>query len=164
MRTICAIVDTGGGSMSIFSENLKILRKQHEWTQRDLAEKLNVAETTVQKWERAKNKPQYDEAKRVADVLCLSLDELMEEPVDGPNNHVMEDWLGDCGTNGGRIFLDSAHDKCVNVKLRKNASLHRFRNHAGVLYSSICCDGYEVFSCERAHEEDMIDYWNHMDE
>jgi len=150
--------------MSIFSENLKILRKQHEWTQRDLAEKLNVTESAVQKWERGKNTPLYTDVKRVAEVLCLSLDELMEEPVDGPNNHVMEDWLNDCGTNGGMIFRDSAHDKRVNVKLRKNASLHRFRNHAGTLYSSICYNKCEIFTCERAQEPDMIDYWNHMDD
>lgn len=150
--------------MSIFSENLKIMRHQYDWTQRELAEKLNVAETTVQKWERAKNRPAYDVAKHIAEVLRLSVEELMDEPVDGPNTHVMQDWLRDCGTNGGMIFLDSAHNKRVNVKLRKNASLHRFKNHAGTPYSSICCDGYELFTCERAQEQDMIDYWNHMDD
>ena len=37
--------------MSTFSEKLRILRKNKEWTQAQLADALSVSESTVQKWE-----------------------------------------------------------------------------------------------------------------
>ena len=51
--------------MSTFSEKLRILRKNKEWTQAQLADALSVSESTVQKWEVDKNAPPVSEIKRL---------------------------------------------------------------------------------------------------
>ena len=57
--------------MSTFSEKLRILRKNKEWTQAQLADALSVSESTVQKWEVDKNAPPVSEIKRLAEVFYL---------------------------------------------------------------------------------------------
>ncbi len=39
-------------------------------------------------------------------------------------------------------------------------NLHRFLNKAGEPYSAIYVGRDERLSCERGHEQGMIDYWN----
>ena len=76
--------------MSTFSEKLRILRKNKEWTQAQLADALSVSESTVQKWEVDKNAPPVSEIKRLAEVFALS-----ERPVND----------GDSGFDFAQIHL-----------------------------------------------------------
>ena len=57
--------------MSTFSEKIRILRKNREWTQAQLAEALSVSESTVQKWEVDKNTPPVTEIKRLPWSMTL---------------------------------------------------------------------------------------------
>ena len=63
--------------MSTFSEKLRILRKNKEWTQAQLADALSVSESTVQKWEVDKNAPPVSEIKRLAEVFYLPVGDLL---------------------------------------------------------------------------------------
>ena len=53
------------------------LRKEHGMTQAELAEKMNVTDKAVSKWERDLSCPDVGSLSRLADVLGVSLDELM---------------------------------------------------------------------------------------
>lgn len=53
-----------------------------------------------------------------------------------------------------RVF-DSVHE-IVDIKLRDEARLERFKNGAGVPYSAIYIDDTEVASCSREREDEMI--------
>ena len=57
-------------------------------------------------------------------------------------------------------MFDSTPHKVYDASLIKNANLHRFLNKAGEPYSAIYVGRDEHLSCERAHEQGMIDYWN----
>ena len=70
--------------MSSFSEKIRILRKNREWTQAQLADVLSVSESTVQKWEVDKNAPPVSEIKRLAEVFYLPVTSLVDDAVDIP--------------------------------------------------------------------------------
>ena len=57
-------------------------------------------------------------------------------------------------------MLDSTPHRVYDAGLIKNANLPRFLNKAGEPYSAIYVGRDERLSCERAHEQGMIDYWN----
>ena len=58
------------------------LRKEKGLTQQELAEKLGVSRQTISKWETAETVPDIYEAKKLAKLYNLSLDELIEFNVD----------------------------------------------------------------------------------
>ena len=145
--------------MSTFTEKIRILRKNREWTQAQLAEALSVSESTVQKWEVDKNTPPVTEIKRLADVFYLPVTSLVDDAVDIPEYYYLE-------TIPAEDFYprpaatDSTPHMVYDAALIKNANLHRFNNKAGEAYSAIYVGRDERLSCERGHEQGMIDYWN----
>ena len=69
--------------MSIGSK-ITELRKAKNWSQADLAEKLEVSRVIVGKYERNEASPSVDIAKKIADAFEVSLDFLVGE---GKNAH-----------------------------------------------------------------------------
>ena len=59
------------------------LRKEHGMTQANLAEKMNVTDKVVSKWERDQSCPDVGSLPRLAEVLGISLDELMQVEPNG---------------------------------------------------------------------------------
>ena len=62
--------------------------------------------------------------------------------------------------DGGFAAEDGLSHRVYDAKLIHGATLHRFRNLAGIAYSAIYVGKEEIFSCERSREEDMIRQWN----
>lgn len=60
-----------------FNEKLQYLRKQHHWTQEQLAEKLYVSRTAVSKWETGKGCPNIESLKCISKLFSVSIDELL---------------------------------------------------------------------------------------
>lgn len=60
-----------------FNEKLQHLRKQHNMTQEQLAEKLYVSRTAVSKWESGKGYPNIESLKCISKVFSVSIDELL---------------------------------------------------------------------------------------
>lgn len=58
-------------------EKIKIIRKAKKLTQKQLAEKINKAESTVRMWELGKNKPLPEALKILSEVLEVNYSELM---------------------------------------------------------------------------------------
>ncbi|MCU7197993.1 helix-turn-helix domain-containing protein [Turicibacter sanguinis] len=62
---------------SIFSENLKTLRKQKRLTGAKLAQKLNISHSTLASWETGRHIPHLEDIIRLADFFEVSIDELL---------------------------------------------------------------------------------------
>lgn len=61
----------------MLSENLKNLRKAKGYSQEELAIRLNVVRQTVSKWEKGLSVPDADLLIKIADVLEVSVSELL---------------------------------------------------------------------------------------
>lgn len=63
--------------MKTFGEQLKELRAEKEFTQKDLAKILNVRNTTISAWEKDIAEPPYETLKKVAVLFDVSADYLL---------------------------------------------------------------------------------------
>ena len=61
----------------MLSNNLISLRRMKKMTQEDLADKLGVSRQTISKWETGDSIPDMEMGMKLADILQVSLDELM---------------------------------------------------------------------------------------
>ena len=61
------------------------LRKAKGLTQLELAEKMNVTDKAVSKWERDLSCPDISSIPRLAEILGVSVDELMQSRTTGPD-------------------------------------------------------------------------------
>lgn len=151
-----------GGDFVELKEKIRNLRSNRGWTQRELSEKMHVSEDAVSSWERGINTPPLDMVKNLANVFYTSLETLANDAVCIPMIHEMENIPEDV-LRTDVVFppgkSDFEHILC-DASLRKGAVLHRFKNPEGVLYSAIYIGSHEIYSCERAHEQQMINYWN----
>ena len=64
----------------MIGKNLQKLRKQRNLTQEALAEKVGVARQTIAKWETEESTPDLEMSGRLASVLEVSLDDLVNAP------------------------------------------------------------------------------------
>jgi transcriptional regulator with XRE-family HTH domain len=71
-----------------FHEKLQYLRKQNQWTQEQLAEKLYVSRTAVSKWESGKGYPNIELLKDISKLFNKTIDELLssEQIIDMAKN------------------------------------------------------------------------------
>lgn len=72
-----------------FNEKLIMLRKQHNLSQEQVAEKLGVARQTISKWELGETTPEMDKLIIMSELYNITLDELMKEENEGKvvNDH-----------------------------------------------------------------------------
>ena len=61
----------------MISMNLKELRKQHHYTQEDVAEKINVSRQAVAKWEKGESTPDIESCIALARLYQVTLDDLV---------------------------------------------------------------------------------------
>ncbi len=61
----------------MIGKNIQIFRKQMNMTQETLAERVNVARQTIVKWESGESSPDLETAGRLAEVLQVSVDDLV---------------------------------------------------------------------------------------
>lgn len=61
----------------MFGDNLRTIRKEKGFTQEELAIKINVVRQTVSKWEKGLSVPDVDTLNKIADVLDVSVSELL---------------------------------------------------------------------------------------
>lgn len=67
---------------AVIASNIIKLRKSNNWTQTELADKLNYSDKAVSKWERAESLPDVTVLKKIADLFYVSVDFLFEEEHD----------------------------------------------------------------------------------
>ena len=66
-----------------FSENLKQIRREHDLSQEELAELLNVSRQAVSKWEQGQGYPEVEKLLLLSSTLNISLDALMSVETNG---------------------------------------------------------------------------------
>jgi transcriptional regulator with XRE-family HTH domain len=62
----------------VIAKNIINLRKSKNWTQTELAKKLNYSDKAVSKWEREESIPDVTVLKEIADLFGVSVDYLLE--------------------------------------------------------------------------------------
>ncbi len=65
-----------------FGSMIAMLRKEHGMTQLELAEKMGVTDKAVSKWERDLSFPDVGSIPKLAEILDVSVDELMQVKAD----------------------------------------------------------------------------------
>ena len=63
------------------ANNLISLRKQHNLTQNELAEKLNYSDNTISRWEHAEITPSIETLAQIAEIFDVSIESLLKENV-----------------------------------------------------------------------------------
>lgn len=61
----------------MFSENLTELRKLHNMSQEELAEKIGISRQTLSKYETGESLPDIEKCRMLADVFGVSIDDLI---------------------------------------------------------------------------------------
>ncbi len=61
-----------------FSERLKTLRAEHHMTQKMLAERMNVARTTITGYETKDRQPSHEKLTAMADIFGVTVDYLID--------------------------------------------------------------------------------------
>ena len=69
----------------MFGENLKTLRKQKGFSQEELATRLHVVRQTISKWEKNLSVPDADLLIRLAEILEVSVSELLGAKIENEN-------------------------------------------------------------------------------
>ena len=76
---------------TIIAANITELRRQHNLTQLDLAERLNYTDKAISKWERGESLPDVTVLKSIADMFGVTVDYLLKEsheaPIEEPISH-----------------------------------------------------------------------------
>jgi len=62
-----------------FADNLKVVRKQKQMTQADVATKLHVSRKTISSWENERSYPDIGMLVKISEVYTLSIDRLLKE-------------------------------------------------------------------------------------
>ena len=63
--------------MSEFAKNIRKYRKQKNYTQVELAKKLNYGYTAIANYESGRNEPSFDSLIKLAEVVDVTSDELL---------------------------------------------------------------------------------------
>lgn len=61
----------------MISRNLKSLRKKNQYTQEEIAEKINVSRQSVAKWENGESNPDVESCIKLANLYNVKLDDLV---------------------------------------------------------------------------------------
>ena len=75
-------------SNKTFGEMISSLRKERNMTQNDLAEKMNVTDKAVSKWERNLSCPDVNYIPKLAEILGVSVEELINAQTKQDNGQI----------------------------------------------------------------------------
>lgn len=74
-------------------QNIKRLRKQHGFTQQELAERIRSQQQNVSKWENDELTPTYEHARKMAAIFQVPISEVCDEYAEDPTQVIPEDGL-----------------------------------------------------------------------
>ena len=79
--------------MKSMGETIASLRKEKGMTQSELADKMNVTDKAVSKWERDLSCPDINTISKLADVLDVSVEELLKTKKQDYSNNKIKDLI-----------------------------------------------------------------------
>lgn len=62
-----------------FAQKMKSYRQKNNWTQQDIAERLNVSRKTISSWENSRSYTDIFMLVQISDLYRVSLDDLLRE-------------------------------------------------------------------------------------
>lgn len=145
--------------MSSLSEKIRIVRTNNELTQKQLGQKLNVAESTVQKWEVGKANISMADLKELCRLFFVPIQDMTDDSVEIPEYFPFDHFLPDEMYALPVDLRDSEHI-LIDAGLAKNAVLHRYTNAGGMKCSAIYMGKTELWWHYREQEAQMIHDWN----
>ena len=77
--------------MAIDIRKVKQMRIDEGLTQKELAKKLHVSESTVSMWERGERSIGFEKADEIADLFGVSLNEILEDRKSTPDEYSFEE-------------------------------------------------------------------------
>jgi len=96
--------------MNAFAVRLRTIRKQRKLTQRELASKLNMSQSTIALYETGDRKPDPDTINKIADFFDVSTDYLLGRSDDTINIYEefrrIQESIPKWGDDAGQIALD----------------------------------------------------------
>lgn len=111
--------------MNAFAVRLRTIRKQRKLTQRELASKLNMSQSTIALYETGDRKPDPDTINKIADFFDVSTDYLLGRSDDTVDIYAefrrIRESIPKWGENAGQIALDET--KKVLIKLIERGEL-----------------------------------------
>ena len=122
-----------------FNNKLKVLRKQYNLTQEELAERLDVSRQAITKWESGDGMPDIDNLKQIAELFETTIDDLVadEKEVEPrePETFVKELAIEHSkhydikAGRAGEINLLATDDERVRVEVSSNDTKVKFDDH-----------------------------------
>lgn len=79
--------------MKTIGETIATLRKEKGMTQNELAERMNVTDKAVSKWERDLSCPDVNTISKLADILDISVKELLKTKKQDYSNNKIKDLI-----------------------------------------------------------------------
>jgi len=123
-----------------FAENLKQIRKEHGYSQEELAELLDVSRQAIGKWENEQGYPEVEKLLLLSKKLNISLDDLME--TDFVTQKRKESYITEPSSAepSPRKILISSPDEKVIINCYKVRSSPHFavgKKHLNMYYSAL---------------------------
>lgn len=78
--------------MSLFAKNLKRFRKRKGLSQAELARRLNYGYTAIANYESGRNEPSFDTLIELAEILGITVDELLGVPFRAEEQRMIADF------------------------------------------------------------------------
>ena len=125
----------------MFHENWKMLRKEKGFSQEQLAFRLNVVRQTISKWEKGLSVPDAELLIRLADVLDVSVSDLLGTKIEVPDGEDKE------------LVLAKELAKLNEILVTYGAKLSKLKKTIGVAVAIILV---VVFVCA------IYDSWSDM--
>ena len=147
------IILKGGGKMNI-SQNIKRLRKVHGYTQRELAQILNVRPTAVSAWESGRNKPLMDKVTIMSTLFNVSTSEIVGDSVNNDINLIynkLNNKRQKCVYNFAKAQLEDQKGKSNNL-FEMHRSFHEIK------LAGIVSAGTGEFQTDDASKETITYY------
>lgn len=95
----------------MFGKNLIYLRKTNNWTQSALAEKLDIARTTLGDYERGKTEPNFQMLNTLSDLFGVDIDTLINTPLHSAEASVV------FGERGSRRYVNQDASRMQAIDL-----------------------------------------------
>lgn len=73
-----------------FAQKMKEYRNSHDWTQQEVADRLNVSRKTISSWENKRSYPDIFMLVQISDLYHVTLDDLLREDHEMINNYKKE--------------------------------------------------------------------------
>lgn len=111
-----------------FADKIKLYRRQHNWTQQEVAERLAISRKTISSWENSRSYPDIFMLVQISDLYHVSLDDLLRE------DHEMMD--------------NYKEEHRTNVHKQQLLNILYFINIAGCIYFLLQSNGIVYISVE----------------